>query len=447
MATINVPLTSGSNPDISTRLNNSSLFNLYVSGGAIYPLASLALIKSFHRAKAILRTDYGEGSFIIVTNDALYSYNDAGIILKLSELSLSGLPVRAKENGHNQIIIVDGTAAYVFELRNNLLTKLTDKNGFDLAFPTDVTVINTFTIIVSAEKWTVSDANNALLYGFNDVPILDPSMGKLNGCQELNNNLFIFGEFGVQRWVPSIVSTSALLPFRQDVSFRLGFGALSTYSIISNNSSIIFLSSDYTFKSISTSGIKSISTAGIGKKIKEYENINYSRGSAYIYNGQFFYQLTFPKSKYGWVYNYNSGTWSETDQLIIDSTDNKALIDSGICELTSKHLPRRYEIVSDVIKLPSKTDNYRYALKAVYLDFTQGEFYGEPPALAQYIDLSVSKDNIVQSNYVRRNIGAIGQTQATNIWRMNIVSHQFTFSFRYYGQLDLAFHGLTIEVE
>tara|TARA_R110000787_G_scaffold21425_6_gene63402 strand:- start:12806 stop:14071 length:1266 start_codon:yes stop_codon:yes gene_type:complete len=416
-------------------------------------MASLDSMSAISDVLAVHETTYLGGAYIVATKSSLLRVDSGGNVSRLSDIKTSGVTVRMSENQQNEVIIVTGSNAYVYKQKETSepFVQLGTAQGFDLNNPVDVVVINTFAIIIGGQdkKWALSSPNNAVAYSTNDIFLTDESMGELTGCAELDNNLFIFGKNGIQRWVPGISRTPEDFPFEQDSNFRKKYGAVSTGSIVSETDRVYFMSSASQVMSLSIQGLEEITTAGISNQLASYVNPQFSRGSIYNYRGSYFYHLTFPEDNASWVFCESSKTWSESDILILDSAAkialnlNVVILSDGIYQLTKSHSSRLLEINTDVILGPDSTQSYRDALNAVKLDLVQGLPQAVEP---QYIELALSTDNLYFGNRVNQSIGLTGKRLTTTRWRMNVLGEQFTLNFRYYGSLDLTIRRLTVDI-
>ena len=442
----------GSNPDINTRNNNPRLRNMYVSStGTLERSPSLEVISSIDGVVAVKKTNYKQGAYLVATSGQLLRVDSSGSTAPLMKINTSGDPVRIDENVQNQVIVTTGANAYVFNQRTGLKTTLGANEGFALTNPIDVIVINTFAIIIGGtdKQWYVSNADNAISFDSNNIKETDESLGDLVGCAQEDNNLFIFGKYGIQRWQPSIERTQYDFPFTQDSDFKVKTGALSTSSIQSNESGTYFLASNFSICALMQQSIVSLSSPGITKEISSYQKQYFSKGSVYHHDGHYFYQISFPDDGNSWTYCFESKTFSESDDIIIAATDSLidgfsvVAVDSGINSLVP---PNDYSLClwqSEVQLVNNDTGSERQALSSIKLDMTQGLSQSPSP---QKIELQVSLDNLRWSNVITRDIGKVGKTRQSIVWRMNVLSDQFTYRIRYYGNLDVSFRRIIVNI-
>lgn len=437
-----VPINKGSSPAVVSQVNNPRLINMYVDTDGLYRLPYLDVFSLIPDCLFVFSTAFEGGSRIVVTkSQALRLFNDGSTQL-IGEVNVIGNNIRADENPDAQITITTGGGAYVIDQKKSTFTKLGKTQGFDILNPIGVVVLNTFTVIVGGadKKWIISSPNNALQYNTNDIRLTDAALGNLTGIQELKNNLFIFGENSSQRWIPSTERTSYDFPFSIDPSFRTAYGCVSPASLISTGENIYFLGNNNIVQSLSEQGLVEITDAGIGKKMSAEKDINFSSGAYFYYNNHYFYCLTF--NNISWVYCEQTKKWSESTSLINSADEEIVTTISGVFTLSDVFKQNTFLELTTEVLYPQNISSYeRTALNAVNLNITQGiESIPEP----QYIDLSISRDNVNFSNDVRRRIAPTGKRECVNIWKMNLAANQFTIRFRYDGKLNLVFEKLDL---
>ena len=423
-----IPINIGSLPSVDRQANNPRLVNAFVNrNDELQLLPNIALSRSLVGLRGILKSAYRE-RYILVTFNEVY-YQEYRALIKVGEIIHSFNPIRLEENLQFQVTIVNGTGAWVFSQLTDSFAKLDSSNGFDLDNPTDVTVLDTFTIITGGtdRKWIVSDANNALLYSANEVIEGDTKVGDLNGVRALNNNLFIFGEGAVQRWVPSIERVPNSFPFTQDPSYRNEFGCISTASLVSDKNEIYYLSENGQIQRMSSSGYQIVSHDGISNLINGYTDKAKAFGSYYYWKGYYFYQLTFAETGAAWVYSSAIQKWCESETFILNF-DDFAVLNDGLYQFTDDYSDSFHEVVIQTPYIDFSANNMqsRSTINAVLLQLTQGK---SNFSNTQICDLQLSKDNLLYGNRVRRKLAPIAKRLRQLWWFMNYTNTGFSLRF------------------
>jgi len=443
---IPLAITDGSDPSIDLQVNNPRLKNAFINNkNEIQLLPTVEIVQLLNNSRATLKSTFNNRQ-ILVTNNTVY-YIENGILNTVGEIIFTLNVVRIAENRDNQVTIVNGVGAWVFDQNANTFTKLTISNGFDLTSPVDVTTLNTFTIIVGKKdkEFIVSDANNALSYNANEVIENDNKLGELTACAVLNNNLMIFGEGGVQRWVPSIQRTAFDFPFTQDPSYRDEYGCQATGSVLSANNQLFYLTKNGQIRMITPNGSLIIAGNdlhdGIANIINDYTDKNLSQGNYYYHKGHYLYHLTFPITGEAWVYCAASKKWSESSLLLL-GVSGQPLLKDGIYNFSTDYSANYFEIMiqTPYMKLSGNDLMNRASGSLIIMQITQGKGIS---SASQICDLQLSKDNIQFSNRVRRYLSPTAERLRQFRWFPNYSHTEMTCRFIFQLKQDVVIEKAT----
>ena len=289
-----IPINLGSMPDTDTQVNNPRLSGGFVdSAGQIKLLPFLQQVLGLQDVRAAHRSTFDNRLIVVTRTEVGYFTNEGYSFVTSFESGTDA--VRIDENAKNEVTIVNGSQAAVYAQQTESFFILGLANGFDLTNPVDVCVLDTITVIVGGtdKRWITSEADNAANYGGNEAVLTDESLGNLTGCEDLDNNLFIFGTGGVQRWVPSIERTTSSFPFSQDPNYRDAYGCKTTSSLISANNEMYYLTSDDQIRLISSEeGSAIITNDGLDQLIKSFDATQ-AFGSYFFYKGYYLYYVSF----------------------------------------------------------------------------------------------------------------------------------------------------------
>lgn len=439
MKSLPIPINKGTNPALDEQVSFPRLKNGFVGPEAVYLRPAIEQTNSFSNALAIHQSTF-EDRTIVVTKRQVFVIDNKGIQSKVGDILPSLEFVRLDENSQNQITIVNGGGAWVLDQRNsNLFVQLNSTdNGFDLDNPVDVHVLNTFTIIVGGtdQKWIISNANNALNYDAQDIVVTDNSLGKLSGVRSIDNNLFIFGTNGNQRWVPSIERLPSDAPFSQDPNYRDDFGAISTASLKTGNNVIYFLDKESSVRALASNSARSVSLMSEGQAefTLKQGDISKTYGSYYYFRGNYFYQLSFEKNSL--VFCLSSKTWSESD-LIFRDYDGQALLEDGVYDLTQDYSKEwlSVELTAPYMNFTITDPMDRVTLHAVFLNVTQGK---ENVVKGSRVDLQLSKDNVCYGNRVSRDLAPQAERLRQLRWHLNVANNAFAYRLTLHLKSDIS---------
>lgn len=450
---VNVPLNSGSKPDWNTRLGYPRLFNMFVGeSGSIYCTPAMRAIASINNISAIRFTAFETGSYIVATPTSILRVSLNGAISFIASIVASGQPIQMAENLRNQIGIADGRFGYVFDQAANTFTLLTEgAHNFAIANPISLVVLNSFMVWLGENgRWQPSNPNNALAYDPLAVKEIDSSLTSAKCISTLYNNLYIFGSTGIERWEATLQTNIYLFPFQKDNNFRRDFGALSTSCVVNAINKIYFLSSLYVPMALTPQGEVILpeqqAMTGFARIISQFPDKEKTMGSFYSFRGNFFFQMTFEQEGVAWVYNQNSNTIAEVDDLIVGTAypfKNETVIKrDGVYELTLDQATKNREFRSDRVVSYKGQQNVRNLLNGIEIRIVQGFPQVIEP---QFLDLSLSRDSQSWMNVVRIPMGETGRRNALSIWRSNVgFQYEITTKIQYYGSYNFVIEKETL---
>jgi hypothetical protein len=355
------------------------------------------------------------------------------------------------ENLQNQVGITDKQNFYVLsQADNDLFVLMGETQGFVFKTPISITVLNSIAIVLDLETggWAISDPNQMLSFPpLDNVAKISSSLTQASSLQTLDDNLYIFGTTGVERWVPNSGNNPFLFPFAKDNNFRVDYGSLSTNGTQRGFNEIFFLSSKLIPMLLTVSGAKDIAEPGLAKVISSYPDKDKAETSFYTYLDNYFFSIYFPVSKISWVYCTDSRTWSNIDDKIICSVPRENIVgtDLGVFELTndnnfSSSKLRLFQ--SERIAEYKGLEPYRNVVNALEVRLIQG-FIQSSEEEQQHLSLKISTDSEEFGNTVISYIGNTGERNARTIWRCNIAATEFTFNIQYQGSYNLTIEKIT----
>ncbi len=433
---IQIPLDTGTLPSVDLQVNNPRLTGAFINTKKeIQLLPHTTLTQLLSDLRATFKSAFNNRTILVTNNDVYYVEN--GVLTEVSTIEHSSFAIRIDENTQGQVCIVNGIGAWAFNQSANTFFKLGIAQGFDLNKPTDVTSINTFLVVTggSEKKWIVSDANDITNWEANEVQEGDSRLGDLVGVRVLDNNVFIFGTGGVQRWVPSIERVPNSFPFSQDPTYNDGYGCVSTASLVTDNNELFYLSDEGQIRRMVSNGRSTITNDGIENIIIDFTDLDKSFGSYYFWKGHWVYQLTFLIQKTAFVYVSKSGKWSESSDLIIGFDDEPIKTD-GVYEFDTDYSQSFNKIViqTPYIKPKLKDLTQRVILGSALLEMTQGKNTNN---IQQACFLSLSKDNVQYGNSIKRSFSPTAKRLFQFRWYMNYVNNGFSLKFELETKTDI----------
>lgn len=453
---VEIPIDDGTVPNWETRLGNSKLFNMFVGEmGKPYCTPWLHQINQefdISGIRAIHQTSFGNGSYIVVTSGYILRASLIGRVSILASIKNSGLPVQIDENLQNQVGITDGRRFYVLDQNSGGIIIMGEEQGFTFKTPISIVVVNAIAVVLDQEtgSWAISDPNQMATFPALDfVAQISSSLSEASSLETLDDNLYIFGTTGIERWVPNSGNNPYLFPFAKDNNFRVDFGSISINSVQRAFGIIYFLSSKFIPMVITGRGTESIPLGGEGmaKILQSYPDVGRAECSFYSHADNFFYHMYFPQSNISWVYCEGSKKWANGDDSIISCVPRKSIVatPTGIFSLSSDSSDAVSKLrvwQSRRMKSYQGTETYREMLNSVEVQMIQG-FIQSSTVEPQHISLNISLDSESWLNSVPSQIGNTGDRNALTIWRMNIAAKEYTLNLQYQGTLDFAIDKVT----
>jgi hypothetical protein len=263
------------------------------------------------------------GKFTIsVSGSTVYRENSNLIPQFIGVLETSTGEVYMDENLSNQICIVDGQDAWIYNYDTNIFEKqiLTFLTPGDI-IPSDVCYHNTFFLIgsnpssINPQNWyaftvDIGDPNKISLDPLNQFEIqTKPDVAlAIRRLPGRGNNIIVFGFTVAEVWT----QVGGEENYRRIQSFNIDNGTVAISTIAANDDFVAWLSQNENNKPCiritDGSSSKRISTDGIDNRLSEIKFPAQSCAFFYRQVGHLFYQLTFynPKDNLTLIYDFTT---------------------------------------------------------------------------------------------------------------------------------------------
>lgn len=451
-----IPINEGTKPQWETRLGYPKLFNMFVGEDGIdYSnpwRKDLSPNQEIGNIRCAIETSFNKGSYLILTDEAFIRLDYDGTVTVIDNIRNTGGQVQMSENAQFQVGIVDGKSFYVFDQNAgaHAITVMGETEGFSFNTPISITTINNITIVLdyNTGEWAISEPNQMLTFpAIDGEQRISSGLGEGRTLDTINEQLYIFGSTGIERWIPSSGNSPYLFPFAKDNSFKIDFGALSTNAVDQGFSELYFVSSNLIPSVLTSQGVKPIADPALAKVFSHYPDYLSLSASFYKFLGNYFFHIYFPESDISWIYCTNSQTWSLSDDHVTTSItrENVVATDLGLFMLTDDDayaVSKKREFQSKRLTNYKGTEPYRATINSVEAKIIQG--YKQSSIVEpQHIRLNISLDSDQWLNPVPMPIGNTGEREAITIWRTNLVGHEFTINLQYQGTYRLTLEKLT----
>lgn len=474
-------------------------YNMYISDDWLINFAGYKKVQQFISGNQ----GEGRGAFhstrgdivVVVINATVFQVQTDLIYTLIGTLQTTTGEVFIDENLNNQICIVDGTFAYIYNyIAGGGLVQQTLASNF---LPNYVCFHNTYFLFGNGDTTTNGAAWYA--YGFaTDTTIVEITQLTLSTKPDFaiavrrlpgqGNNVLVFGKTVCEIWT----QIGGIQNYRRNASVNIDYGCLSISTIASSDQFTAWLAVNEDNSPIiliySTEGIKRISTDGIDYLMDNIKFPSQSTALFYTQDGHLFYQLTFYNiaDNLTLIYDLNSekffnlsdhdGSFHPARKMVyfngnpyFVSLKNASLYQSDtsitvynenlspaqsewdpilvypiartrVCETIRKPDSGRFIVNSFVFTMAQGDDpNVTGLSLSSQFDaasLAQGGDFANPSTLVYQprVDMAISKDSgTTWSNYVARGLNPIGNRKNIITWNNLGSCNELTIKLRFWG--------------
>jgi hypothetical protein len=253
--------------------------------------------------------------FVVKGTNLIEILADATSILRGNILTDTSV-VNMADNGQattgagNQLMIVDGTDGWIYDLVGNTITKITDPQ-----FPVASQVVyqDTYFIVneVNTNQLHISDSFDGLSWqGFQGGA--EGSPDTIVNFISTSTNIWVFGQKSAEIFADA---GNPGFPYERIPQTFQNIGLLATQSLAGINNVIFFLgTNNQGFGQIRMSNgldTQIISNQLLDNEIQSYATPTDAIGWCYQDDGHIFYILNFKNANKTWCYDLTNGKWSE----------------------------------------------------------------------------------------------------------------------------------------
>jgi hypothetical protein len=260
----------------------------------------------------------GTTLYVLAEND-FFSFNTAGSATLITGNVVGDTtgPVYMAHDGTNIMVVTPGDDGWVWPGAGNLAVIA------DADFPTsDSLTWQDGYFIVGKEntgQFFISTGYDPTAWDATDFATAEGFPDNLMRVYSHHRLLWLFGSETTEVWYNS---GAAAFPFERVSGVFLPYGTTAPASVASMEDMIFWL--DHKKKVVMATGysVQPISTHQIEYQIAQYTSVTDAIGFTYEWEGQKFYQITFPTGDDTWVYDLTTGLWHERQHS--DGTRDRA---------------------------------------------------------------------------------------------------------------------------
>ncbi len=298
-----VQIVGGSSESRAPFVDNQKCLNLYPEqNGELVILNSYPGLKAFATGDGPDRGMFTHlGILYQVSGTSLFTITSAGVktnrgVIDGAERCLfCGI-------GANVVIVSNGKA---FQWNGTTLAEITD---VDLETPNSCAHLNN-QIIYDGDggRWASSDVGDATSVNGLNYATAESNADDLVRVFSYDQKLYLFGDITTEVWWNS---GNGNPPFdRIEVIIPVGLDAL--HSVASNDERIYFLGDDKNVYILKETAVQRISTVNIANQIQGFATTSDAQGHTFNFQGQNFYELTFPNANRTFCFSEAANLWFE----------------------------------------------------------------------------------------------------------------------------------------
>lgn len=391
-----IPFVGGAYLGRSTAIDTSQSINFFVemsadqTAKAPLSLVGTCGVKLWQRfGTAPIRGLYRFGGYLfVVCGTALYRVDVDGNTSTVGSLNTDTGSVYFTDNGiaaagvgGNQMLILDYTYAYVYDLLDNTIQVHPSAN-----FPTAaVTAAYMDGYVVAAKDSmgiTVSELYDLSTYNGLAIAAAIATPDNIRTIVNLHQQLFIIKEFATEVWYNTGTATQDGCPFARVSGAVIDYGTAAAKSTARGDNSLFFLANqrvgDGTGSFIGVVQLQGytptvVSPPSIVYRMTQMTDMASAEAFCYVSEGHLFYQVTFPNDNATFVYDASTKLWHErstyTDKTEVEfDTDGYPTPKMLLPNKTNRHLASCYVFYDGMHLVGDYRTGNVYEMSSQYYD-------------------------------------------------------------------------------
>lgn len=444
----------------SVNVNAQERLNLYVqiesdssekNAITIYPTPGLTTFVSF--GVNPVRGIWQKGDYMYaVSGTGFYRIsNDGTTTLKGTLLTGSGRCDIA-DNG-TQIMIVDGTYGYIYNVNTDAFVQITD---VDFPASDTVTFLNGYFIVskTATAQFYISALYDGLTWDALDFATAESDPDDLVRVFSDAGQLILFGSKTTEFWGDS---GAVDFPFGRIGSAAIEWGLAARWSLAKFSDSLMFLRKNRLGQvqvcKLQGYTAAPVSTPELEYQINSYSGVSNATAFSYMIAGHPFYQINFPSANVSWLYDGQSNAWSRLEssgdrhraQMQINYLDQSYVTDWEVGKIytfdqdlfTDDGAPITRELIC---RHQNAGDLLRFG--QMWLEMEAGVGLVSGQGSDPQIMMQISRDGgHTWGAEVWRSIGQIGQYRARAVFNRCGLSRDWLYKFRISDPVKTVFVG------
>lgn len=237
-----------------------------------------------------------------ITGNTLYKVTSSGASTVIGIIEGSGRCV-LESDGENLVISTGVGKPYAYD--GSILTQGTDE---DLPNAATVTYNNRRVIYDgNGSDVAFADLDDPLVVNSFNITIAESETDDMRAVIAHNAQVYAFGATSIEPYYNSGVGNP---PYQVITNSVEDLGLHAIYSLASNKDFVYFLGSDLVPYRVAGLAVQPIGNPAIGQAIRNYSDSSDAFGVTFRFDSLSFYLLSFPAGNETWLYNEQSGLWT-----------------------------------------------------------------------------------------------------------------------------------------
>lgn len=217
-----------------------------------------------------------------------------------------GGPAFIEDNGIEIIVVIPGTAGYLYTISSGAWAQIAFPSSF---LPSSVAFQDGYFVVSESAsgKFWISGLYDGDSWDATDYAVPEGRSDNLICLFSDHRELWLFGNLSTEVWYNS----GDTFPFTRNSAGFIEVGCVARHSVTSFDNSVVWLTNLGQLVRAEGYAPKVISTRKLEREWNTYSTISDAEGFAYVYEGHWFYHLSFPKADKTWVYDGATGLWHE----------------------------------------------------------------------------------------------------------------------------------------
>lgn len=299
------------------------------------------------------------GVMFVVINQYLYSISPAGVISgTLGSLSTRSGRVTMKDNGTSaaglggdQLIIVDGTRGYVYNVSSNVFSIVPTTGGFQ-PNPISVDFIDGYFVAAfdGSMTYAVSDLYDGLVWNALATSPVGATPDPVVSVVNYHQQLWFIKQFNSEVWYDAGTPTSTGSPFLRISGAVIDYGVVSPWAVCRANNSLMWMAVQRNGDKSEFVGVvelngyvpTNITPTAIVYQMGQWGRWDDVFSYSYSQGGHTFCVWTSPSADSTFVYDTTVGMWHERSTWKGSPYLIGRHLSNGYCSLGGKHYVSDY---------------------------------------------------------------------------------------------------------